>query len=65
LGQPSSEYRAPPGSVTIASAPLASDDDYPKGFYLRRIKGVLGLRGYQSNAEHVWDAEDHFIFCEP
>jgi hypothetical protein len=64
-GQPSPEHRAPPGSVTIASAPLASDDDFPKGFYLRRIKGVLWLRGYQSSAEHVYDAEDHFIFCEP
>ncbi len=64
-GKPASEHRAPPGSITIASEPLEEDDDFPKGFYLRRIKGVLWLRGYQSGPEHVWDPDDHFIFCKP
>ena len=65
LGQPITEHRAPPGSVTIASAPLVLDDDFPKGLYLRRINGELWLRGFTSSVEHVYDSEDHFIFCEP
>jgi len=64
LGQPSSEHRAPPGSITIASEALEEGDDFPKGFYLRRIKGALWLRGYRSDSEHIWDPEDHLIFCE-
>jgi hypothetical protein len=62
-GHPSSEHRAPPGSLTIASQPLATDDGDLMGFYLRRISGVLWLRGYRSPAEHVWSAEDRFVFC--
>jgi hypothetical protein len=64
-GHPPSQHRAPPGSITVASAPLGEDDDLPKGFYLRRIKGVLWLRGYRAGAEHVWSPEDHFVFCRP
>lgn len=63
LGQPPSRHRAPPGSLTIASRPLTEDDDVPKGFYLRRIDGVLWLRGYHSGSEHLWSPEDHLIFC--
>jgi hypothetical protein len=61
-GQPVRQHRAPAGSITIASEPLTEDDDLPKGFYLRRIKGVLWLRGYRSGPGHVWDADDRFIF---
>jgi hypothetical protein len=63
LGHPSSKHRAPPGSLTIASQPLATDDGDLMGFYLRRIRGVLWLRGYRSPAEHVWSADDRFVFC--
>lgn len=38
------KHQAPSGSVTIASEKLTEDDDFPKGFYLRRINGVLWLR---------------------
>jgi len=62
LGQPLSQHRAPPGSITVASAPLAEDDDTPKGFYLRRIEGVLWLRGYHSWPGHAWSPEDKFAF---
>jgi hypothetical protein len=62
-GHPSSEHRAPPGSLTIASLPLATDDGDLMGFYLRRIRGVLWLRGYRSPAEHVWNLEDRFVFA--
>lgn len=62
-GQPPSQQRAPPGSITIVSRPLTGDDDAPKGFYLRRIDGVLWLRGYWSDAGHVRSPEDRLVFC--
>jgi hypothetical protein len=63
VGQSASQHRAPPGSITVASQPLSEDDNIPKGFYLRRISGVLWLRGYHSGPEHVWSPEDRFLFC--
>lgn len=63
VGHPPSLHRAPPGSIAIASGELSEDSDVPKGFYLRRIKGVLWLRGYWSQPENVWSPEDHFIFA--
>jgi hypothetical protein len=63
--QPTYRHRAPPGSVTVASDSPAEDADFPKGFYLRCIKGVLWLRGYRSDAQHVWDSDDHLVFCKP
>lgn len=62
VGYPPSTGRAPPGALTIAVRPIASGDGVPMGFYLRRICGVLWLRGYRSPAEHVWDADDRFVF---
>ncbi len=64
LGKPVRYHQAPYGSITIASEPLTEDDDFPKGFYLRRILGDLWLRGYRSGPQHVWDADDHFIFVK-
>lgn len=61
-GQPVLEQRAPSGSITIASASLVGDDEFPKGFYLRRIQGVLWLRGYRSGGDHLWSPDDHFVF---
>lgn len=58
------QNQAPSGSVTIASEILSEDDDFPKGFYLRNIDGVLWLRGYIADHLHVWNPEDHFIFCQ-
>jgi hypothetical protein len=57
-------HQAPSGSITIASEILTEDDDFPKGFYLRRINGVLWLRGYIADHLHVWNPDDHFIFCQ-
>jgi hypothetical protein len=62
VGRQPSQHRAPPGSVTVASAPLADDDCTPKGFYLRRIEGVLWLRGYRSSPDHNWSPEDVLAF---
>jgi hypothetical protein len=63
-GQPVRQHQAPSGSITIASEKFTEDDNVPKGFYLRRIKGELWLRGYRSGPEHVWEPDDHFIFCQ-
>lgn len=61
-GQPVRQHQAPSGSITVASQQLTEDDDFPKGFYLRRIKGALWLRGYSSGAEHIWQPDDRLIF---
>ncbi|WP_088285803.1 helicase [Ideonella sp. A 288] len=63
IGQPVTKHRAPPKSVTVVSGPLSQDDDTPKGFYLRKIEGLLWLRGYRSDASHIWSAEDCLVFC--
>ena len=65
LGQPVWQNRHPPGAVIIASEKLSEDDKFPNGFYLRRIKGTLWLRGYWSAREHICDPEDHFVFGQP
>ncbi len=54
---------APPGSLTVASAPLVDDDETLKGFYVRRIDGVLWLRGFRASPDHVYSADDVFVFC--
>jgi len=59
----SSEPGSPPGALTIASAPLDDRDQSPKGFYLRNIDGTLWLRGYWSDAPHIWSNDDVFIFA--
>ncbi len=61
-GKPIRQNQAPYGSITIASEQRIEADGFPKGFYLRRIKGALWLRGYCSGSEHVWEPDDHFIF---
>jgi hypothetical protein len=62
LGYPPTQFRAPPGSVTVASLPLDDLHETPKGFYLRRINGELWLRGFRSDAGHVYAPEDVFAF---
>ncbi|MDG5788438.1 helicase [Evansella sp. AB-P1] len=64
LGNPSNQNQAPYGSITVASEIICKDDDFPKGFYLRKIGGVLWLRGYNADHLHVWNSSDHFIFCQ-
>jgi hypothetical protein len=65
VGKPVRQHRAQHGSITIASERLSEDDEFPKGFYLRRIQGTLWLRGYWSGRGHIWDPEDHFVFSQP
>jgi hypothetical protein len=59
---PSAERGSPPGAITIASKPLDDSDEVPKGFYLRNIEGVLWLRGYWSDAIHIWNDDDVLVF---
>ena len=63
IGKPVRKHQAPYGSITIASQILTNDDNFPKGFYLRRVEGVLWLRGYRSGPPHVWEEDDHFVFA--
>lgn len=62
IGNLLQQNQAPSGSITIASEIIKDDDDFPKGFYLRKIDGVLWLRGYLADNLHVWKPEDQFIF---
>lgn len=64
IGEAAQPHRAPPGSITIVSQPLSQEDDFPKGFYLRRMNGTLWLRGYCSSADHRWSPDDHLVFRE-
>ena len=54
--------KAPLGSVTIISKPLMDDDDFPKGFYLRRMDGALWLRGYLCSSDYLWNPGDRIVF---
>jgi hypothetical protein len=63
-GFPATQHRAPPGSIIVASSPLDESDETPKGFYLRRIDGVLWLRGYWSWPGHISSPEDIFVFTK-
>lgn len=64
-GQPIRQHQAPSRSITILSASLLEDDDFPKGFYIRKIKGELWIRGYRARVDHLWEADDHLLFCRP
>jgi hypothetical protein len=59
-----SKHQAPSGSITVASEIVREDDDFPKGFYLRKINGELWLRGYIADHLHIWNPSDQFIFCK-
>jgi hypothetical protein len=63
-GDSFNQNQAPSGSITVASEVLIEDDDFPKGFYLRKINGVLWLRGYRCDHLHVWNSDAQFIFCQ-
>jgi hypothetical protein len=60
-GLPETHHRAPFGAITVASTPLDDCDETPKGFDLRRMDGVLWLRGYWSWPGHIWNPEDVLV----
>lgn len=61
--KPVYEKQAPHGSITIASKMIDENDDFPKGFYIRKIEGKLWLRGYIADDLHIWSPNDRFLFC--
>ncbi|MEG0775207.1 hypothetical protein [Clostridium sp.] len=62
LGKPAFQHQAPYGSITIVSERLTQDEDLLEGFYLRRIDGVLWVRGYHASQDHAWNPDDHLMF---
>jgi hypothetical protein len=56
LDQPEGPY------ITIASKNPTDDPDYPNGFYVRNIDGVLWLRGYRADDDYLWPIDSQFIF---
>lgn len=61
--KPLYEKRAPYGSITIASEKVDKREDFPRGFYIRKIEGRLWLRGYVADDIHKWNSNDRFLFC--
>jgi hypothetical protein len=59
---PAPRGMAPPGAITVASAPLDDRYETPKGFYLRHVGGVLWLRGYWASPADVYNPHDVFVF---
>jgi hypothetical protein len=56
--------KAPKGSITLLSPLLdAADEDFPKGFYLRKIEGRLWLRGYVCPLDYRWDKGDRIALA--
>ena len=62
IGFESTQYRAPPGSITVVDRRPKDDESEYRGFYLRRIEGTLWLRGYKSWSGHVWQPQDMLVF---
>lgn len=50
--------KAPKGSITIFSKiEKQEDEEFPKGFYIRKIDGRLWLRGYVCPIDYLWPPE--------
>lgn len=56
------KFKTPEGAVTVISEILNEEATFPKGFYLRKIEGQLWLRGYLCDYEHIFEADETFIF---
>lgn len=53
----------PPGPyLTVASAKMRDDEEYPNGFYLRHLDGILWLRGYRATSDYIWEPSGEFAF---
>lgn len=50
--------KAPKGSITIFSKiEKQEDEEFPKGFYIRKLAGRLWLRGYVCPIDYLWPPE--------
>lgn len=59
--RPKTENGHPPDSILIFSKPLADSSEFPKGFYLRNIKGILWLRAYIASDDYLWEPDTQLI----
>jgi hypothetical protein len=57
--------KAPKGSITVLSPPLSDDEEFPKGFYLRRAGGRLWLRGYTCGMDVNWEPDAVVAVIQP
>lgn len=62
LADHSQKNEAPSGSVTIASELISDEESFPKGFYVRKVDGILWLRGYVADNLHIWNPDNRFVF---
>lgn len=49
--------------IMVASERVTENNNDPNGFYLQRRDDGLWLRGYKAEARHLWELDEHFIFC--
>lgn len=52
----------PPDGIIIFSKPLNKTENFPKGFYIRKIKGRLWLRGFVCSTDYHFPADTRVIF---
>lgn len=57
--------RPPTGAITVVSHPVSTDDEHPKGFYLRVVDGQPWLRGYCCDATYVWPPTQRLALVLP
>lgn len=55
-------HASPDQAVTVLSKILESDDDFPKGLYLRNVDGNLWLRGYICDNTYRFPGDALFAF---
>lgn len=58
LDQPTGPY------LTIASNNLSKDENYPIGFYIRKLDNIFWLRGYNVDGVCEWPTENEFVFIK-
>lgn len=56
MDQPEGPY------LTVASVKTRDDEEYPNGFYLRRLNETLWLRGYRATSDYIWEPASAFAF---
>ena len=50
--------------ITLASLPLAKEDTYPRGLYLRKRDDGLWLRGYRCDDDFIFPPSMKFVFID-
>ncbi|UMM01656.1 hypothetical protein MKR81_08645 [Vibrio campbellii] len=50
--------------VTLASLPLAKEETYPRGLYLRKRDSGLWLRGYRCDDDFIFPPSMKFVFID-